>query len=185
MTRFTGRTFRDARVLILLGLMALAGGTARVSAQGQSSGRTPGIAVGQEAPDFELKSLAGGRVRLKDLRGHPVLVNFWASWCVPCAAEMPLIIAADDSLRDQGLLVVAVNLTDQERMKDVRAFVDSFGLTFPVLLDERGRVRERYGLVAVPTSVFIDATGLVRHLISGPMESDMLSGGLVRLLAPP
>ena len=185
MTRFTGRSLRQARLLPLLGLMAIAGGTARVSAQGHPSGRTPGIAVGQEAPDFELKSLAGGRVRLKDLRGHPILVNFWASWCVPCAAEMPLIVAAADSLRNQGLLVVAVNLSDQERMKDVRAFVDSFDLAFPVLLDEWGRVRERYGLVAVPTSVFVDAAGLVRHVISGPMESDMLSGGLVRLLAPP
>lgn len=169
----------------MLGLFALAGGTVRGSAQGHPSERAPGIAVGQEAPDFALKNLAGGRVRLKDLRGHPVLVNFWASWCVPCAAEMPLIVAAYDSLRDQGLLVVAVNLSDQDRMKDVRAFVESFGLRFPVLLDGRGQAWERYRLTALPTTVFIDTAGLVRHVIAGPMTSEMLRAGLVRLLTSP
>ena len=168
----------------MLGLIALAGGTVGGTAQAPPSKGTPAITVGQEAPDFELKSLAGGRVHLRDLRGHPVLVNFWASWCVPCTTEMPLILAAYDSLKDQGLLVVAVNLSDQERMKDVRAFVDSFNLQFSVLLDERGRTRERYRLVALPTTVFIDSAGLVRQVISGPMTPGMLSGGLARLLAP-
>jgi peroxiredoxin len=185
MTALTAGARQQARKLTVLGLIALAGGTVRGSAQGPPSKSTQGIAVGQEAPDFELKNLTGGRVRLSDLRGHPVLLNFWASWCVPCGTEMPLIRAAYDSLGSGGLIILAVNLTDQERMKDVRAFVDSFKLSFPVLLDDRGHVWERYRLVSLPSTVFIDTAGMVRQVIAGPMASEMLRAGLVRLLTPP
>jgi len=143
------------------------------------------VKEGHPAPDFTLKTQAGDRVRLSDLRGQPVLVNFWASWCKPCEAEMPHIVAAYDSLRDRGLKVLAVNLSDQERSKDVRRFVESFKLTFPVLLDERGEVRELYELATVPTSVFVDSTGVVRRLVLGPLTPEMLARGLTMILGAP
>ena len=171
--------------LSLLGTTALTGGPGWSSAQVRSQASESGLYVGQRAPDFTLKNLAGDRVRLADFRGHPVLLNFWASWCKPCITEMPHIVAAYDSLRNRGLIVLAINLSDQEQMKDVRSFVAALGLAFPVLLDVKGRVRTRYQLVAVPTSVFVDAEGLVRAFVSGPMSPATLEGRLTEILSDP
>ena len=93
--------------------------------------------VGARAPEFSLEVLGGGRIRLSQFRGRPVLVNFWATWCVPCRTEMPAIIVAYEDHRSAGLVVVAVNLTDQERMREVRRFLDEVTVPFPVLLESR------------------------------------------------
>ena len=135
------------------------------------------------APDFALPTLAGGTVRLSEYRGRPVLLNFWASWCKPCRAEMTDLIAAHNAHRGDGLAVLAINLTDQERTKDVRRFVDELQMPFPVLLDEKGKVRRRYALVGVPTSVFIDAQGLIRLVNPGPITSETIQRGLAAILA--
>ena len=111
-----------------------------------------------------------------------MLVNFWATWCKPCRAEMPEIISAYQAHRDAGLEVLAVNLTDQESMKDVRKFAAELGLPFPVLLDRKGAVRERYGLITIPTSVFIDSAGVIRVVNSGPINSSALDRGLREIL---
>ena len=140
---------------------------------------------GAAAPDFTLKQLAGGDASLSDFRGRPVLVNFWATWCKPCRAEMPEIISAYQAHRDAGLEVLAVNLTDQESMKDVRKFTAEVGLPFTVLLDQKGAVRERYGLIAVPTSIFIDSAGAIRTINSGPINSSALDRGLREILPSP
>jgi thiol-disulfide isomerase/thioredoxin len=143
------------------------------------------LQIGEVAPDFRLKRLAEGEASLSELRGRPVLVNFWASWCKPCRAEMPEIISAYQAHRDAGLEVLAVNLTDQERMKDVRKFTAEVGLPFTVLLDQKGDVRERYGLTAVPTSIFIDSAGVMRIINSGPISSSALHRGLREILPGP
>jgi thiol-disulfide isomerase/thioredoxin len=143
------------------------------------------LLLGEVAPDFTLKQLAGGEASLSQFRGRPVLVNFWASWCKPCKAEMPEIISAYQTHRDAGLEVLAVNLTDQERMKDVRKFTAEVDLPFTVLLDQKGKVRERYGLTAVPTSIFIDAAGVMRMIHSGPISKAALDRGLREILPSP
>jgi len=144
-----------------------------------------GAVVGSAAANFTLGLLRGGQIRLADLRGRPVVINFWATWCAPCRTEMPRLVAADSAHRADGLTVVAVNLTDQERRRDVVRFVSEFQMNFPVALDERGRVRELYKLQGVPTSVFVDSAGVVRLVQRGPLSEDSLARGLAAILPRP
>jgi cytochrome c biogenesis protein CcmG, thiol:disulfide interchange protein DsbE len=137
--------------------------------------------LGSPAPDFSLKTFAGGTARLSDYKGRPVFLNFWASWCKPCRAEMSDIIAAYNAHKDQ-LQVLAINLTDQEHMSDARRFVDELHVPFPVLLDEKGKVRKSYALRGVPTSVFIDTNGIVRLVNPGPITSETIRRGLAEIL---
>jgi len=149
-----------------------------LSAAGSVSAQT----LGSPAPNFTLKTLAGDTVSLSDYPRRPLLLNFWASWCKPCRGEMSDIIAAYNAHHAAGLEVLAINLTDQERMKDVRKFVEAFHMPFPVLLDEKGKVRKRYALHGVPTSVFVDAQGVVRLVNPGPIASETIQPGLAEIL---
>ena len=141
-----------------------------------------GAQVGRQALRFELERLESGRIDLEGLRGRPVIINFWASWCVPCRVEMPYLISAWREHSDQGLQVLAVNLTDQERRKDVARFVSELEMPFPVLLDTRGKVRELYHLTSLPTTVFLDSAGVVRSVQSGPLTRSALVAGLGAIL---
>ncbi|PYP10615.1 MAG: hypothetical protein DMD59_05090 [Gemmatimonadetes bacterium] len=158
------------RLAIFGGLLFIA--TARLSTQEPDS----------VAPDFTLETLAGDTVTLSHLRGHPVFLNFWATWCKPCRGEMSDIIAAYDAKHVARLEVLAINLTDQERMRDVRSFVRDLQLPFPVLLDQKGKVRKSYGLRGVPTSVFIDTRGVVRLVNIGPITRENIQRGLAEIL---
>jgi thiol-disulfide isomerase/thioredoxin len=138
------------------------------------------------APDFVLKLLDNGRDSLSGYRGRPVLINFWATWCDPCRAEMPLIVAAYRANQEMGLQVLAIDLTDQETTtRDVRRFVAEFSMPFPVLLDEKGKVRRLYQLRGVPTSVFVGADGVVRFVNIGPIDSETLQRGVTAILLAP
>ncbi|HEX4627976.1 MAG TPA: TlpA disulfide reductase family protein [Gemmatimonadales bacterium] len=139
-------------------------------------------APGSVAPDFRLRTLSGDTASLASLKGRPVFLNFWASWCKPCRSEMADIISAYNAHKGQGLEVLAINLTDQERIRDVRQFVAELELPFPVLLDQKGKVRKSYALRGLPTSVFIDAQGLVRFVNPGPITSETMQRGLAQIL---
>ena len=142
----------------------------------------PSQTLGSAAPDFTLKTLAGDSARLSTFRGRPVFLNFWASWCTPCRTEMYDIIIAYNAHKDEGLAVLAIDLTDQEHTKDVQKFVNELEMPFPVLLDEKGKIRKRYALRGVPTSVFIDAQGVVRVVHPGPITSEAIQQGLAEIL---
>lgn len=140
------------------------------------------VKPGEPAPEFRLKTLGGTAVALSELKGRPVVINFWATWCPPCRVEMPMLATAQQTHQDAGLEVLAVNLTDQEYLKDVRKFVAEFAMPFRVALDEKGRVRSRYGLVALPTTVFIGADGTVQVVHSGPISAAALDRHLAQIL---
>lgn len=123
-----------------------------------------------EAPDFTLRTLAGERVRLSELRGKVVFLNFWATWCPPCREEMPSMERLHRHFRNRGLAMLAVSVDDNAAT--VRSFVEAHGVTFPVALDPEARTPTLYGVTGYPETFIIDANGvLVRHVI-GPENWD-------------
>lgn len=146
------------------------------------AGQTP--QPGDPAPDFTLPLLGGGELHLADTRDHPVVLNFWATWCKPCSQEMPDLLKASSSDSSAGLVLIAVNLSDQEDRKDVRRFVTRLGMTGPVPLDEKGKVRQAYGLTAVPTTVFIGRDGRIQSIVAGPVSPAALRRGVAGILQP-
>lgn len=112
------------------------------------------------APDFTLPALSGGTLRLSDLRGKVVLLNFWATWCVPCRTEMPAIETLYQRYKDQGLEVLAVNL-DVLSTAGVEAFVKEVGVTFPIILDPSWGTARAYRVFGLPTTYLIDRAGNV------------------------
>jgi thiol-disulfide isomerase/thioredoxin len=141
------------------------------------SGKPPSAEQGRAAPDFRLSTLDGRSVRLSDLQGKTVLVNFWATWCAPCRDEMPNIVQAYQQYHDRGFEVVAVD--EQESPDIVRKWVDDFGMSFPVALDTSGSVGQTFRAgKAFPTSVWIDADGLVTDVHYGPMSAKFLNDKL-------
>ena len=114
--------------------------------------------IGQPAPEVALTDLAGSTHRLSGYRGKAVLLNFWATWCVPCRTEMPSMERAYRLLKGQGLVVLAVSL-DAGGRAPVDAFVKELGLTFPALLDPDGESSRTYRVFGLPTSFLIDRNG--------------------------
>src|SRR5438105_13973428 len=126
--------------------------------------------VGSPAPEIVLKDLQGRDVKLSDLRGKVVLVNFWATWCKPCKEEMPAMQASYDKLRDKGFVVLAVNeLEDTARVAE---HIRTHGHTFEVVMDQNNRVANMYGVVGLPASFLIDPQGIVRERISGSLLTE-------------
>jgi peroxiredoxin len=140
-------------------------GLSRVPIQASHSGRPELPQVGFTAPDLTLQTLDGETVILSDLRGQAVLINFWASWCPPCRNEMPAIQQVYEEYRDEGFTVLALNSQEQETR--VAAFAGEFGLTFPILIDRDGAVFDAYRVVALPTTFFVDRTGVIRGVTAG------------------
>ena len=140
------------------------------------TGRDPSPEKEGAAPDFLLETLDGGTLRLSDLQGKAVLVNFWATWCQPCRSEVPHLVAAYNRYRQEGLEIVAVNLQEDE--DTVARFVQEFGMQFPVVIDRGGEVADKYRVVGVPTSYFIDRSGVVRSIYIGPFVGQQSRQGI-------
>lgn len=143
------------------------------------------VRVGAAAPEIDLPMLTGGRVQLSKLRGHPVVVSFWATWCPSCRTEFPELVRLHETHGPAGLRVLGVNGRDQERStKNVKAFLDEVGASFPVVLDQRGRARLEYRLVGLPTTVFVDSAGIIQGIHRGPISREELDRGVAAILPP-
>ncbi|WP_017381240.1 redoxin domain-containing protein [Paenisporosarcina sp. TG-14] len=130
-----------------------------------------GLAIGNIAPDFELTTLEGKTARLSDYRGQRVFINFWATWCPPCRAEMPDMQKLYEQ-KDVDVEILAVNLQESEEV--VSEFVTDFGLTFPILMDVNSDVADTYQVRAYPTSYMIDSSGRIQYIAIGAMNHDLM-----------
>jgi peroxiredoxin len=147
-------TFRRLLRVLLGAALAISAGIAGSAAS-----------TSQSAPDFTLRSLDGRNVRLQELRGQVVMVNFWASWCAPCRVEMPHLNKLADKYHASGFTLLGVNVDDD--LKNGSAAATKMGLHFPVLHDADKRVVKAYDVATMPSTVLIDRDGRVRHLHRG------------------
>jgi peroxiredoxin len=159
--------------IVLLSVIALV----VTSCSGSEASAPTGINEGLVARDFSLPSLDGGKISLSDYRGKVVLVNFWATWCPPCRAEIPDIEAAYRARSGDGFVVLGIN--GQESRETVQPFVEAQGMTYPILLDEQGRVASEYRVLGMPMSLMIDREGVIRARHVGYLSASQLD----RLLA--
>lgn len=141
--------------------------------------------AGRPAPDFELPLFSGGTLTLHSLKGRPVVLNFWASWCVPCRTETPLLVRLYKTYGPRGIVFVGVDVEDEDR--DARAFLGQYHVDYAVVRSSDERVMRAYRVMGIPTTVFIGADGVVAEKYTGaflgPDGEKALVTRLERLLA--
>jgi len=125
--------------------------------------------IGKPAPEFQLNTLNGQSVSLSDLKGRPVLINFWATWCGPCRMEMPFLQQIYDEWQGKGLVLLAINIG--ESPSQIAEFMQSQWLSLPVLLDGEGNIAVMYNVRAIPITFFIDRDGIIQDVKVGAFQS--------------
>jgi peroxiredoxin len=147
---------------------------------GPGSQALEGIGEGNRARNFSLEALDGTTVSLKDYRGQVVLINFWATWCPPCRAEIPDFEAAFRARQGDGFVVLGISV--EESPETVSPFVAQFGMSYPVLLDQAGRVFQMYRALGLPMSIVLDRDGVIQARHVGFLSADQLDNYLAKLL---
>jgi thiol-disulfide isomerase/thioredoxin len=171
--------------LVILVLMATLGvvscsavipGLIPPSANNAAPSRPTTAKIGQLAPEINLKSLNSDPIVLSKLEGHPLLVNFWATWCGPCREEFPALMRAYKKYKDQGFIVIGVNYQDDNSDEGVLTFMRNSVADFPIVRDVGERVGRMYGVRGLPTSFFIDRKGIIRDIVvGGPLTDDYIN----------
>ena len=177
-TRFTwSLLFLSA---LLLGSAWIVKSRETVTEGGEAAGETEAPVVGHLAPDFSLNTLSGEEVTLSEFRGRqPVVLNFWATWCPPCRAEIPFFQAASRKYNGQ---VVVLGVDDGEPRSTVAPFVAEMGMTYRVPLDENSVVSRRYRVNSLPSTYFIDRDGVVQKVHIGIINQAVLEAQIEALL---
>ncbi len=185
------RSWVSLRSLAAVALVLAIGGLFAWRELGAESGPSSILAAGEEAlqveigepvPDFRLDTPDGSELRLSDFRGQAVVLNFWATWCGPCRAEMPELQAIHDQYSGPGTLTV-LGIDELEPADSVTGFAEELALTFPIALDRDGEVAERYGLLGLPGTFFIDAAGVLRARVLGQLHGELLADGLASIVS--
>ncbi len=174
-----------AVALVLVGAVWVLTGRDGGGIQGQAMG-----AVSRPAPSFALPELDGGTIDFEHYRGQVVLLNFWATWCEPCQRELPALQAAHEQYGSEGLVIIGVNLADDELRQgttpeQIRAFLDQYGVTFPIALDVDGKTTDAYRVFPLPTSFFIDPNGQIRYVHVSEIKFDDISARFNELRTVP
>lgn len=159
---------------IVLVIIAVAVGMIGFS---MSASGSPRVEVGKKAPDFTLSDLSGNKVTLSDLKGKVVLLNFFATWCPPCRDEASDVDAFSREYQSRDIVVLAVDLKEDPAI--VREFMTRNKLSFPVVMDDTGKVSDLYRITGVPTWFIIDRNGFIKAVKEGPMsKSEMVMRSL-------
>jgi cytochrome c biogenesis protein CcmG/thiol:disulfide interchange protein DsbE len=157
----------------------------------QISAKTQGLDLGQRAPELagddngvltQLMDLDGQAVTLASLKGHPVWINFWATWCPPCQRETPVLRDAYKAHEGQGLVLLAIDV--QEDAATVRQYATTYGLTYRIGLDTTGTIFHAYRIYGLPSHYFIDRNGVIRGRYFGPLTRDQVEQQLAVILQP-
>jgi cytochrome c biogenesis protein CcmG/thiol:disulfide interchange protein DsbE len=156
-------------VAVALGLLGLLGYGLLVA--GKPSGNIP--IEPRPARPFTLRLFDGSTLSLEELRGKPVLVNFWASWCGPCIEEAPVLERAAQRYADKGLVLIGIDVWDTEQ--DARTFLQRYGITYPNGMDPTGAIAIEYGVGGVPESFFIDRNGTLVRKWVGPLNDRQIT----------
>jgi peroxiredoxin len=155
----------------------------RVSPQDALAGNGIAPRAGFQAPGFGLPTPQGKQISLSELRGQPVIINLWTSWCPPCREEMPVLQKMYETYHTQGLEILAVNATHQDDAQAAIEFSTRLDLTFPILLDNDGSVSRLYQLQSLPTTYFVGRDGEIQDVVvGGPMAEALLRIRIERLL---
>jgi cytochrome c biogenesis protein CcmG/thiol:disulfide interchange protein DsbE len=138
---------------------------------------------GDSAPDFVLADMEGRSLKLSDLRGKKVLINFWATWCQPCHDEMPELVQKYEEYKDK-IAFYGINLTNMEggNLSEMRNFLQQYHVSYPVLLDKEGRVANQYKIIGIPTTLTIDANGIIVDRFTGSLTETNMEGMIQNLL---
>ena len=163
---------RNGSLLLLLLVMLVACG-------GGEGATLMGVNEGNQARDFTLEALDGREVSLSDFQGKVVLINFWATWCAPCRAEIPDLQTAYETRQNDGFVVLGVNV--EESRATVEPFVAEFGMTYPVLFDETGQLLKLYRAIGLPMSILVDEEGLIQARHIGYLTEGQLEDYLERV----
>ncbi len=183
------QTHRLLGILSALLILSLATGcfaAAPKAGSGEQSSAAPSDRpvppkAGNAAWDFTLPTLQEGEsIRLSDLRGKKVMINFWATWCGPCRVEIPAMIKLYEEMRGQGFEILAVNLLEEPER--VGPFVEDLQMNFPVLLDTSGKVSQAYYVRGIPTTIFVDEEGIIRIVHVGTLDERMLRNYVRRVM---
>lgn len=137
-----------------------------------------GLDRGNLPPDFELETMTGEVIKLSDYKGKKVMLNFWASWCGPCKAEMPhMQNYYKNNKDDANIEIIAVNLTQAERkgLGGVEQFIDAHGLTFPIPLDKDGAIMDQYRVISIPTTYLLNTDGTIAQTFTAPVDEKTLA----------
>jgi peroxiredoxin len=143
------------------------------------TGKPPSPDVGHPAPDFTLDTLNGETLTLSDLKGRPVILNFWATWCGPCRAEAPALESASRLIGNAGV-ILGVNV--QEDPLRVLDFAEQLGLTYPIVFDRDASIAKLYRVRAYPTTYFIDSQGIIAELYTGALNAPLIQRRIQELL---
>lgn len=177
--------FKSYKLLIILavaGLVLALGVAGFLLMQGNAKNEFPANSpeAKEPAPNFALALLDGKSFQFSEHKGKPVLINFFASWCLPCRDEMPVLEKIVREYQPKGVVFLGIAVDDtEEKMKD---FIKRYNITFPVGLDKTAEIQKSFGLYGIPTTYFIDKNGIINYFHSGVVTEELLQHELDKLL---